>query len=198
MSPENILSIYEDVAQSWDKTRNKSLFERAWLDRMLAVSPGRKILDLGCGSGRPISTYLADRKAKVTGIDGSAAMIEIFRKHVPEARAHVRDMRTLKMGKRFHAILAWNSFFHLSPDDQRAMFPIFAAHARPKAALMFTTGHRSGTATGSVEGREIYHASLDPVEYEELLQNNGFKVLNFRPEDPECAKHTIWLARFTW
>ncbi len=62
---------------------------------------------------------------------------------------------------------------------------------------MFTSGHQSGVAMGSVEGHEVYHSSLSPEEYEQMLKDNGFKVLHFRPEDPTCGGHTIWLSRFT-
>ncbi|WP_235227071.1 hypothetical protein [Octadecabacter dasysiphoniae] len=105
-------------------------------------------------------------------------------------------MRTLDLGERFDAILAWNSFFHLGQDDQRAMFPIFAAHAAPKAALMFTSGTSDGEAWGHAVSEQVYHASLDPEEYRALLIANGFKVLSFRPDDPDCQGHSIWLARF--
>ncbi len=65
MAPENILPTYEAVADGWDRNRNRTLFERAWLDRMLAAASGRRVLDLGCGSGRPIGTYLHDRRPTI-------------------------------------------------------------------------------------------------------------------------------------
>lgn len=76
------------------------------------------------------------------------------------------------------------------------MFGVFAAHAAPGAALMFTSGPSESEATGSLEGQPVYHASLGPDEYRHLLDQAGFDVLDHRPEDPECDRHTIWLARF--
>ena len=38
-------------------------------------------------------------------------------------------MRTLSLNRCFSGILAWDSFFHLCPEDQRRMFPIFRKHA---------------------------------------------------------------------
>jgi hypothetical protein len=104
-------------------------------------------------------------------------------------------MRTLALGRRFAGILAWDSFFHLCPDDQRRMFPIFRAHAAPRAALMFTSGPAHGEAIGSYRGEPLYHASLDPAEYESLLDTTGFDVIAHAVEDPSCGKHTIWLAQ---
>ncbi len=200
-TPDDILPTYDRVATDFQAQRGRSLFEKSRLDRLLGVAPRnvspRRLLDLGCGTGAPIATYLAERGVSVTGVDGAAAMIELFRQTLPNATAHHADMRGLDLGSKFDAILAWNSFFHLSPDDQRAMFPVFAKHAAPKAALMFTAGPSAGEVWGTAGGESVYHSSLDPQEYRDLLAANGFKVLEYRPEDPTCNNHTIWLARFT-
>ena len=45
------------------------------------------------------------------------------------------------------------------------------------------------------EGETLYHASLDPEEYRNLLADNGFAVLRHGVEDPECGGHTLWLAK---
>lgn len=198
MTPDDILPTYERVAAGFARSRDKSLFERKWLDRMLAhTPPPRRLLDLGCGSGDPIARYLADRRARVTGVDGAAAMVALFAQTLPDAEAVQADMRALALDRQFDAILAWNSFFHLSPADQRAMFAVFAAHAAPRAALMFTAGPRAGEPIGHVERQPVYHASLDPEEYKQLLAQSGFDLLQFAPEDPDCNGHTIWLARYS-
>jgi hypothetical protein len=106
----------------------------------------------------------------------------------------VRDMRNLSLGQRFDAIIAWDSFFHLRPDDQRAMFRVFRDHAGEGASLLFTSGPDAGEAIGSLYGRDLYHASLSAAEYRELLQRHGFEELLHRVEDAECGGHTVWLA----
>ncbi|SFP60473.1 class I SAM-dependent methyltransferase [Tranquillimonas alkanivorans] len=195
MRPEDILPTYDTVAHDWHRTRNTALFERRWLDRMIAAAPGPRVLDLGCGSGRPIADDLVSRGLRVTGVDGAAAMIEILAECTPGVEAVHADMRTLALGRRFDAILAWNSFFHLSPADQRAMFPIFSDHAAPGAALLFTSGPEQSERIGRVAGHPVYHASLSPAEYRAHLGACGFDVLDFRPEDPDCGGHSVWLAR---
>jgi hypothetical protein len=66
---------------------------------------------------------------------------------------------------KYNGIIAWHSFFHLNQNDQRAMFPRFAALAAPGAALMFTAGHFDGVAMGEFAGEPLYHASLSAEEY---------------------------------
>ncbi|WP_375282093.1 class I SAM-dependent DNA methyltransferase [Pseudooctadecabacter sp.] len=200
-SPDDILATYDRVARDFQAQRNRSLFEKPMLDRLLGVAPRnqspRRLLDLGCGTGAPLATYLAERGMDITGVDGAATMVDIFAETLPCATALHADMRTLDLGQTYDAILAWDSFFHLSPDAQRAMFAVFRAHAAPKAALMFTSGPAAGESWGHAAGAPVYHASLDPAEYRDLLAAHDFKVIDYRPEDPECDRHTIWLARFT-
>lgn len=193
---DDILPTYEKVACGFDRLRDRSLFEAGWIARLLALAPGKRVLDLGCGTGRPIAQHLIAAGAQVTGVDGAAAMLALFRQHVPQAEAVLADMRGLRLGRRFDAILAFDSFFHLSPADQRAMFATFAAHAAPAAALLFNTGHEAGEPIGAVDGAPVYHASLEPAEYRILLQEAGFEVVDFVPQDATCAGRSVWLARF--
>ena len=197
-SSEHIVSLYQRYAGDWDRSRNHNceLFEKGWLDRFRALVPsGGSVLDIGCGSAEPIAAYLIGRGHAVTGIDTSPTMISISRSRFPAHHWLVHDMRALALGTRFQGVLAWDSFFHLTYEHQRAMFPIFAAHAAPGAPLMFTSGPQHGEAIGSFQGEDLYHASLDPAEYRTLLGANGFSVLAYVAEDPTCGRHTVWLAQ---
>lgn len=191
-----IIGHYERHALTWDAARGKNLFERPWLDRFLQGLPADgAILDIGCGSAEPIARYLIGAGYRLTGIDSSAPLIELARERFPQGDWYVADMRGLSLGRRFGGLIAWDSFFHLNYDDQRRMFPVFAAHAAPKAALMFTSGPSHGEAIGSFAGERLYHASLDPSEYRALLAMHGFDVVAHVVEDPACGGRTIWLAR---
>jgi len=65
------------------------------------------------------------------------------------------------------------------------------------AALLFTAGPAAGEAIGDLFGDLLYHDSLDPAEYRDLLAANGFEVVRYTPEDPDCGGHTVWLAAFS-
>lgn len=201
MQAQDVIPTYERVGQVWAKMRTRNLMEKTWLDRFLTAAPrdaGQvRVLDLGCGSGQPLATYMAERGATLTGVDATQTMTQLYARNLPQAETLKADMRGLQLDRTFDAILAWDSFFHLSADDQRPMFATFAAHCAPRATLMFTSGHIAGEAIGTVADAPIYHASLDPSEYQELLTTNGFKVLRYVPEDPTCGQHTVWLAQYT-
>lgn len=191
-----VVGIYQRHALAFDGARGKSLFERPWLERFGSLLPAAStILDIGCGSGEPIARHFIEAGHAVTGIDASPPLIDLCKARFPQQDWRVADMRALSLGCRFDGLIAWDSFFHLTQDDQRGMFAVFAAHAAPGAALMFTSGPSHGEAIGSFEGEPLYHASLDPGEYRDLLDRNGFDVVSHVAEDPDCGGHTIWLAK---
>jgi trans-aconitate methyltransferase len=111
----------------------------------------------------------------VTGIDSSPSLIQLCRERFPAAEWHVADMRTLDLNRRYDGLIAWHSFFHLQGDDQRAMFPIFAATAAPGAILTFTSGPLAGVAMGEWQGEPLFHDSLAPEEYRALLAANKLR-----------------------
>ena len=193
---ERIIGLYDRHAAAFDRERGRTLFERPWLDRFAALLPaGGAVLDLGCGTGEPIARHLLGRGLAVTGVDSSPAMIALARERLPAGEWLVGDMREVSLGRRFDGVLAWHSFFHLPPGQQRPMFARFAAHARPGGALMFTSGPEHGEAVGRLEGEPLYHGSLAPDEYRRRLAKHGFAVVEHRSGDPECGGATVWLAR---
>ena len=151
---DRIIELYDRHARAWETQRGRELFERPWLDRFLALVPrGGSVLDLGCGSGEPIARTLIEAGYGVTGVDSSPAMIALCESRFPDARWLVADMRGLSLGQRFDGILAWDSFFHLRPGDQRAMFPVFRDHAAPRRGAALHLRPASGVAMGDVAGR---------------------------------------------
>jgi SAM-dependent methyltransferase len=196
MPSDTIISLYDRHAQAYDRQRGRSLFEKSWLDAFAALLPdGGSVLDIGCGMGEPIARHLIARGFDVTGIDSSATLVAMARERFPQQTWVTADMRALSLGRVFDGLIAWDSFFHLTPDDQRAMFPVFRDHAAPRAALMFTSGPARGEAIGEFEGEPLYHASLDPDEYRALLMAHGFRVVSHVADDPTCNGHTVWLAQ---
>lgn len=188
--------VYERQAERFDGERPKHLLERAWLDRFLSlVEPGGLVLDLGCGGGDPIAGHIMERGFDVVGIDASEAMLAIARRRFPAGDWRRGDMRRLDLPESFDGIIGWDSFFHLTPGEQRDTLRRIGEHMKPGAALMLTVGHEAGEVTGRVGGEPVYHASLAPEEYEALLGELGIEVTAFVKGDPDCDGHTILLGR---
>ncbi|MBJ9985604.1 class I SAM-dependent methyltransferase [Acinetobacter sp. S40] len=193
---QNIIQIYQKYGRDWTQLRGEYLYEKVWLDRFLELLPvSAAVLDLGCGSGKPIAAYLIENSCQVTGVDRSEVMLEMAQQSFPEQTWINADIRYFDSEQKFDGILAWDSFFHLTPEDQHHMFRKFSAHAKSGTALMFTSGPSHGEAIGEMFGEPLYHASLDVAEYQALLKQYGFEVVKMIVEDFECTGHTIWLSQ---
>jgi SAM-dependent methyltransferase len=192
-----IVAHYERHARSWDADRRAAGWtDRPYIERFLSSLPeGASVLDLGCGGGDPVARHMVSRGFRVTGVDSSPTLVSLCRNRMPDQEWITADMRALALGRRFQGILAWDSFFHLRDEDQRKMFAVFAAHAAADAILMFNAGPAKGEAIGSYRGDPLYHASLDPTDYEALLAGAGFELIEHSINDPAKGGRIFWLAR---
>ncbi len=196
LGPDHTREVYARHAETFDAQRSRALFEARWLRLFAGGLPEKgRVLDLGCGSGRPIAGWLIGEGYRVTGTDFAAPMLELARAAWPEADWRLGDMRKLDMGETFDGIIGWDSFFHLTPMEQRDCLPRLAEHLEPGGVLMLTVGHEAGEATGQVAGEEVYHASLSPAGYAAALEKCGMRLTAFQAEDPDCGGHSVLIAR---
>lgn len=97
----------------------------AVLDRLVLreMPPGSAILDLCCGTGQ-LAAVLSEKGYAVTGVDGSAGMIEIARKNAPGVEFLVQDAREISLDRRFAAVFStFDSLNHMmSQDDLERVF----------------------------------------------------------------------------
>lgn len=188
--------IYEEQAARFDEERSRKLFEARWLTRFADGLPeGGRVLDLGCGAGEPIASWLIAEGFRYTGVDIAEAMLDIARTRWPAGDWRQGDMRALDLPDRFDGIVAWDSFFHLTRDEQRDCLPRLARHLAPGGRLLVTVGLGNGEVTGKVGGATVYHASLSPAQYARILEDSGMIMTGFLAQDPDCAKHSVLLAR---
>lgn len=188
-------AVYDRLGPRFDAERGRQLVERKWLRRFEAFLPEHAaILDAGCGAGEPIARYFIEKGYVLTGIDYAPSMIALAGERFPGSRWLVSDMRTLDLPERFDGILGWHSFFHLSPAEQRSTLPRLAAHLKPGGVLLLTVGTGEGEVVGHVGGEAVYHSSLSPDAYRQILHELGMQVIDFVFEDPECDFATVLLA----
>ncbi len=194
--PNDTHGVYERQATEYDRRRSKALFEARWLARFTAsLKPGDHVLDLGCGTGDPIARWFMAEGFTVTGVDFSQAMLDIARDRWPDGDWHQADMRDFELDQQFDGIIAWNSFFHLTSQEQQGCIARMSRHLRPGGMLMLTVGPRAGEISGTVGAEPVYHASLSPAGYAVCLEENGLHLTGFLAEDPETQSHTVLMAR---
>ncbi len=70
-----------------------------------------QILDLGCGSGKPIAAYLIEQGHSVVGVDSSDVMIEMAKHNFPEQHWIQADMRQIELEQKFQGYFGMGQFF---------------------------------------------------------------------------------------
>lgn len=195
-SSDETRAIYARQAVAYDTKRSRALFEARWLARFSACLPAcARVLDLGCGAGEPIARWFIAEGFRVTGIDFAEPMLDLARARWPDGDWRHVDMKQLELSETFDGIIAWNSFFHLRPDEQRMCIGRMAKHLEPGGSVLLTLGHKAGEVSGTVGGEPVYHASLSPAEYAICLEQNGLRLTGFLAEDPETNNHSVLMAR---
>jgi len=188
--------VYTRNATTWDAHRPRTLTEAPWLARLTAgLGPGDPVLDVGCGAGEPIAAWLVGRGFAVTGLDIAPSMVALCVERFPAHRWRVADMRGDLPEGPYAAIIAWDSFFHLAPSEQRETLPRLAASLRSGGRLVATVGPRAGEVLGSVAGESVYHSSLDPSEYERLLVDAGMSAVELALEDAASGRTVLFAER---
>jgi len=121
---------------------------RRVFSRFLARSP-RSILDIGCGTGRDLAS-LARECPDCVGVDYLPEMVEFARKQRPQVRFEAGDMRTLRLGRSFDAILCMGSAFMyaLTNQDVARTLNTFAAHAHPGTLLFLDLNNAASYLDG--------------------------------------------------
>ena len=89
-----------------------------------------KVLDVGCGTGKPVSYLLAEAGHTVHGIDVSGEMVRLAGSQVPGGKFQQADMREYEPAVQMDAIFAVLSLFQLTPGDLVSMMYKFAEWVR--------------------------------------------------------------------
>jgi SAM-dependent methyltransferase len=122
-------------------------------------APGRpRLLELGAGGGH-LASHLKAR-FEMTLVDLSPRMLEQSRRLNPECRHLTGDMRTLRLGERFDAVLVFDAISHMTTEtDLLAALRTARAHLREGGVALFCpdwTAERfaPGTTTGGTDGAD--------------------------------------------
>lgn len=170
---------YDAVFVSWDEYRSGSAVNNCVRDFARLIAPGGEVLDIGCGTGRPIDSFLAGEGFFVTGIDVSPKMIWAAKSsRIKNAVFENADILEYKTDKKFDAVIAFDSIWHVPRDSQASLYGIFAGLLRAGGRLLFTHGLTDGELTGTMFGEEFYYASLDKSAVCGLLRQNGFEIVS--------------------
>jgi SAM-dependent methyltransferase len=147
--------VYSDLAEWWPLISPPEEYaeEAAHLADVFdsAAMPLRDVLDLGSGGGG-VAVHLKRRLA-LTLVDLSEEMLAVSRRLNPECE-HIRgDMRTIRLGRTFDAVLVHDAIDYMtSEEDLRRVIETAFAHCRPGGLGVFVPDHIADTFRESAGG----------------------------------------------
>ena len=119
MNKQDIIKFFDECAPSWDDNMIRSDKIIGTILDNCAVSKGKDILDVACGTGVLFSDYLKRDVHSVTGIDISPKMVEIAKSkfHNENIKIICGDVETLECNQLFDCVVVYNAFPHFPDPD---------------------------------------------------------------------------------
>ena len=134
---------------------------------------GAAVVDIGCGTGWPVATTLADAGCVVAGIDASPTLLAAFRRALPGANTACEAAEDCDFfGRRFDGAVAIGLLFLLSEAAQAALIARVGRSLHPGGRFLFTAPRHAVTWHDTLTGR--VSRSLGEGGYRPLLADAGF------------------------
>lgn len=152
------------------------------------TSPVQSILDIGCGTGRDLAV-LARTCPECWGIDYLPQMVEFMKRTRPQLHCEEGDMRTVRLGRTFDAILCLGSalMYALTDEDLDATLDTFAAHADDETVLILDLLNAAGFLPGgSFQGKREF--GIDTPQF----KAKAVSCHSFGRRNQRLIRHRTW------
>jgi len=177
--------VYDALYEDKDYASECGLIERVFAE--YSQRPVRRILDLGCGTGRH-AQLLAERGYAVVGVDRSPAMIEQARRagtSSPGVRPEyiVGDVQTFRDARRFDAALMMFAVLGYQTEEAEALAALRTAraHLHEGGLLLFDCWYGPAVIRQKPERR------IKPVRWKNGLVTRTASAAH----DPSTSKVTV-------
>lgn len=168
---------WEDVASEFITAREQSSIGvevvRLWARNLPS---GAAILDLGCGTGVPISQSLIEDGFRIYGVDASPTLVAEFARRFPQMSVACEPVETSAFfGRSFDGVVAVGLMFLLPAAVQRSIIFKVASGLNPGGHFLFTSPSQVCEWVDLMTGRES--RSLGEDAYITLLAEAGLVVV---------------------
>lgn len=198
----NLRHVYDDLAEYWGKDFSLHDWGRVELKEFankVKKNGGRKVLDLGCGSGIQ-SQQLFGEGLAVVGLDLSPKMVKEAQKRVPQAEFVIGDMINMFFAKEsFDGVYARASLLHipkkLIPKVLKSINKILKNGGILYLAVK--EGEDEGEVVDERHGREVkrFFSFFREPEVLDLLDEAGFEISK-KSRSQRTKNSTMWLQFF--
>jgi 2-polyprenyl-3-methyl-5-hydroxy-6-metoxy-1,4-benzoquinol methylase len=144
------------------------------------------VLDLGCGTGIPISKAIADQGMVIYGVDASASLTAAFRRNLPQAEVACEGVEDSTFFNRsFDGVIAVGLMFLLPADTQRRLIGRVASILNPNGRFLFSAPLPACDWVDVLTGRQSL--SLGAPTYRGICAEVGLSLVN--EDEDEGGNH---------
>jgi len=166
---------YERVSEEFLARRSSGVGVNQVRKWAQTLPSGAAVIDLGCGSGFPITEALVAEGLNVFGVDAAPSFVQAFRRNLPNTPVVCEAVQDSRFFDRtFDAVLAWGLMFLLDAEDQRRLIQRIAGILVPGGRLLFTSPAEPLVWNDAMTGLES--RSLGAEEYRSLLSAAGLSI----------------------
>ncbi len=186
---------YDQIADQWWQERQWSLDKNAIDQAIPYIRSAGKILDVGCGSGKPIAEYLLSRGFDVYGVDISERQLHYAQQIISKERLWQGDIRTWQIPLKFDGIICWFALFHVHADEHATILKKFYDCLNPQGIILMTMADTAGpqgdyqivddqSIKSIMFGQEFYYSGHSVSENLKLIKAAGFQIIDEYCDQP--------------
>lgn len=171
---------YNKIARQWDAARGAFVKdERRYLETLLSgLSTPASILDVGCGTGRPIAEFVLALGHRVTGIDQSEELLAIARERFPQGTWIHAPIEEYVFEGCYDAMICWDSLFHIERAHHQRILTDLYERLAPSGRIMLTVGGSAHPPfTDTMFGHEFFYDSYPPQHVCSIMRAIGYQLL---------------------
>lgn len=175
---------YDAVAETFMRVRSSTTGVAVLRNWMRTLPQGGSVLDVGAGSGAPLTAELIEAGFNVSAIDASPKMVTAFGRRFPdiEVACEAAEDSTF-FDRSFDGLLAVGLVFLLPAERQGPLIKHMASALKPGGRMLFSAPRQIGDWEDVLTGQQSF--SLGERAYKDIAAAAGLDIIGEHVDEGE-------------